>query len=356
MLKNNVYNKLNWCYHRQFNTQTDKFENIDDLIKNDLKNIHSEIKRKLSTKHFELQNLSHYYFDGSGKSLRPLIICTMSRVINLHYKHENVKQLEQIMNNQRQIALIAEMIHVASLIHDDIIDNSDFRRGKASINSKWGCTKAVFGGDYILAVAARDIAKIGNTKVVETLSKVLEDLVQGELMQLGAKECDNERFAHYLTKTYRKTASLIANSCKAVAILNTNKENDDFINISFEYGKNAGIAFQLIDDLLDFTASGEKLGKPCLGNDLKLGLATAPVLFAASEFPQLNTMIMRRFSENGDAIKAFNLVLKSNGIEQTKQLALKYCENALKILKKFGNNETINYLNFLTNTIVNREK
>jgi decaprenyl-diphosphate synthase subunit 1 len=184
--------------------------------------------------------------------------------INKKKNRENI-----LLNSQRQIALIAEMIHVSSLIHDDIIDNSDLRRGKPSINSQWGCNKAVMAGDYVMAIGSRTLAKLGNTRVVETLSLVLEDLVKGELMQFGTKESENERFEHYTMKTYRKTASLIANSCKAIAILLIDNHKSialtkdyELIQMAYECGKNIGIAFQLIDDVLDFTSHSDKLGKP----------------------------------------------------------------------------------------------
>lgn len=180
--------------------------------------MHSDIRSLFLTDKPELLEISHYYFDGSGKSIRPLLICSMARMINQHLT-TSTNNNHHLEPSQRQIALIAEMIHVASLIHDDIIDQSDLRRGKPSVNSRWGSAKAVLAGDYILAVASRALAQLGDTRVVETLSKVLEDLVKGELMQFGTKEAENERFEHYTMKTYRKTASLIANSCKSVAIL-----------------------------------------------------------------------------------------------------------------------------------------
>lgn len=333
----------------------------------DLENLHKDICKLFITDKLELKQISDYYFDGSGKSIRPLIICSMARALNVHYylsKNKSYNSENILINSQRQIALIAEMIHVASLIHDDIVDNSDLRRGKISVNSKWGCHKAVLAGDYILAVSSKALAKLGNTNVVETLSNVLEDLVKGELMQFGTKENENERFEHYSTKTYRKTASLIANSCKSVAILlvqeNNNKAMDEkdneLVNMAFECGKNIGIAFQLIDDVLDFTSHSDKLGKPGSGADLRLGLATAPVLFAAGQYPELNAMIMRRFSDEGDVRKAFDFVLKSDGIKETRYLASKYCENAENILNKLNKSSEIDYLKYLIKTVINREK
>ena len=137
--------------------------------------------------------------------------------------------------------------------------------------------------------------------------QVLLDLVQGEFMQMGSKEDENERFSHYIHKSFKKTASLIAYTCKAVALLSG--ANQGFQEAAFQYGRNLGIAFQLVDDLLDFVSSQAELGKPAAA-DLKLGLATAPVLFACEKFPDLNIMIMRRFSEPGDVEKAYEAVMK----------------------------------------------
>lgn len=126
-------------------------------------------------------------------------------------------------------------------------------------------------------------------------------------MQLGSKKEENERFSHYIQKTFKKTASLIAYTCKAVTYLSDADQH--LQKAAFEYGKNLGIAFQLVDDLLDFVSSQSELGKPAAA-DLKLGLATAPVLFACEKYPELNQLIMRRFSEPGDVEKAYEAVMK----------------------------------------------
>jgi len=126
-------------------------------------------------------------------------------------------------------------------------------------------------------------------------------------MQMGSKENESERFSHYIHKTFKKTASLIAYTCKAVALLAN--ANQSIQEAAFQYGKNLGIAFQLVDDMLDFISNQSELGKPTAA-DLKLGLATAPVLFACEKYPELNAMIMRRFSKPGDVEKAYELVMK----------------------------------------------
>lgn len=140
------------------------------------------------------------------------------------------------------------------------------------------------------------------------------DLVLGEFMQMGSKEDVQERFSHYIQKTFKKTASLIAYTCKAVAYLSG--ADEELQEAAFQYGRNLGIAFQLVDDLLDFVSNQAELGKPA-ANDLKLGLATAPVLFACEKFPELNDMIIRRFSEPGDVEAAYDAVMKVSRLRGT---------------------------------------
>ncbi|XP_063613170.1 all trans-polyprenyl-diphosphate synthase PDSS1-like [Penaeus indicus] len=296
----------------------------------------------------ELQDIAEYYFDGQGKAVRPMITVLMSRAINTHLHNE-----DRLFESQLEIAKIAEMIHTASLVHDDVIDASDTRRGKPSVNSLYGQRKAVMAGDYILSVASAMLARIRNEEVIVILSQVLSDLVQGEFMQLGSKENENERFAHYLKKSFKKTASLLAYSCKAVAVLSG--ADEDLQEVAFQYGRNVGIAFQLLDDLLDLVASSNKMGKPTV-TDLKLGLATAPVLFACEKFPELNPMIMRRFQEPGDVQKAFEFVHKSDGLEQTQFLARQHCDEAVRVISSLKPSIEQKALITLTDRVLNREK
>ncbi|ROT65255.1 putative decaprenyl-diphosphate synthase subunit 1 isoform X3 [Penaeus vannamei] len=259
----------------------------------------------------------------------------------------------RLFESQLEIAKIAEMIHTASLVHDDVIDASDTRRGKPSVNSLYGQRKAVMAGDYILSVASAMLARMRNEEVIVILCQVLSDLVQGEFMQLGSKENENERFAHYLRKSFKKTASLLAYSCKAVALLSG--ADDDLQEVAFQYGRNVGIAFQLLDDLLDFVASSNHMGKPTV-IDLKMGLATAPVLFACEKFPELNPMIMRRFQEPGDVQKAFEFVHKSDGLEQTQFLARQHCDEAVRVISSLKPSIEQKALITITDKLLNRSK
>ncbi|XP_049480701.1 all trans-polyprenyl-diphosphate synthase PDSS1 isoform X4 [Neofelis nebulosa] len=265
-----------------------------------------------------------------------------------------MKTLERdVQADQRSIALIAEMIHTASLVHDDVIDDASSRRGKHTVNKIWGEKKAVLAGDLILSAASIALARIGNTTVISILTQVIEDLVRGEFLQLGSKENENERFAHYLEKTFKKTASLIANSCKAVSVLGC--PDPAVHEIAYQYGKNVGIAFQLIDDVLDFTSCSDRMGKPTSA-DLKLGLATGPVLFACQQFPEMNAMIMRRFSLPGDVDRAQQYVLQSDGVQQTTYLAQQYCHEAVREISKLRPSPERDALIQLSEIVLTRDK
>uniref|UniRef100_A0A3P9LR79 Prenyl (decaprenyl) diphosphate synthase, subunit 1 n=1 Tax=Oryzias latipes TaxID=8090 RepID=A0A3P9LR79_ORYLA len=194
-----------------------KLEDPFTLAQKDLTTLYDDIKKELFISRTELKSLCDYYFDGRGKAIRPIIVVLMARALNIH----------NLLPGQKAIAMITEMIHTASLVHDDVIDGSDARRGKRSLNEVWGEKKAILAGDFILSAASMALARIGDITVVKVLSQVIEDLVRGEFMQLGSKENENERFKHYLEKTFKKTASLIANSCKAVCTRFSSKGDVD---------------------------------------------------------------------------------------------------------------------------------
>ncbi|XP_060552177.1 all trans-polyprenyl-diphosphate synthase PDSS1-like [Ruditapes philippinarum] len=288
-------------------TDTDPSKRTVDpysLVETEINNITQDIKKELLTVNPELLSVAEYYFDGQGKLFRPMLIMLVAKALNFHVCND-----DSLSESQLKIAMIAEMIHTASLMHDDVIDAADTRRNKPSINQVWGQRKSIIAGDYVMAKASIALAKIRDEQVVSVVSQITEDLVRGEFMQLGSKENDEERFNHYINKSFKKTASLLANSCKAVAVLGNCDE--ELAEAAYNYGKNIGISFQLIDDLLDFTSCDHVMGKPTAA-DLKLGLATAPVLYAARKYPQLNALIMRRFTHKGDIELARELVEKVN--------------------------------------------
>jgi len=293
--------------------------------------------------HPVLSSISSYYFQLKGKRIRPTIVLLLSRALSTSGAHANVGQMK--------LAEIVEMIHTASLVHDDVIDEASTRREVISINHTYSNKLAILCGDYLLARASLLLSSIKNNDVTELMSTALAELVEGEFMQ--AKSSGAVSFDQYLHKTYLKTSSLITNSCRSTAILSGADSN--IVNIATDFGKNLGLAFQIIDDLLDYTSSEEVFGKP-VSVDLTLGLATAPVLYATQEFPQLEKLIKRKFSEKGDVEEARSLVLKSKGIEKTRNLAIEYCNKAIQSLLKLPQSEARDILITLSHTVVTRNK
>lgn len=212
-----------------------------------------------------------------------------------------------VLGTQRRLAEIVELIHTASLLHDDVIDHAETRRGQPSANVFSGNKLSILAGDFMLGRASVYLARLRQPDVIELIAEVISELVKGELFQLRNTSVAHtdpnylqKSLEYYLEKTYLKSASLISKSCRAAAILGGATE--EVANAAFVYGKHMGLAFQLIDDVLDYTQSAETIGKPA-GQDLELGLATAPVFYAWEEFGELGLMIERGFAQQGDAVK-----------------------------------------------------
>lgn len=230
---------------------------------------------------------------------------------------------------QKRLAEIAEMIHTASLFHDDVIDKATTRRNMDSVNQVFGNKLAILGGDFLLSRASVSLARLRNYEVVELMSTVIEHLVKGEIMQMKPSSSGKSALEYYLRKNFYKTASLMGHSCLCAAVLGG--YNEDCKRAAYLYGTYVGQAFQLIDDALDFEGTTSILGKAPLA-DLKSGLATAPTLFAAEEFPKLLTLIGRKFEGPGDVDEALSLVKQSQGLKKCKELAQIHAELAIEAI------------------------
>lgn len=270
---------------------------------------------------------------------------------------------------QRRLAEISEMIHTASLFHDDVIDGSDTRRGAPAVHVVFGNKMAILAGDYLLARSSIYLARLRHVEVVETMSTIIEHLVRGEVMQLrgttvsstnnkddsgSSSSRKNERLLYYLRKNFYKTGSLMANSCKSTALLGDYPAES--VDASYRFGKHVGMAFQLVDDVLDFEGSLSQLGKPALA-DLRAGLATAPVLLAAEECPdQLEPLIDRKFKHDGDIDRAVQLVEATSGLERTKEMARVHAEMAMDAILELNPSVHRDALVHLANKVVARTK
>lgn len=321
------------------------------IVGKELKFLNKNIRQLLGSGHPILDTVAKYYTQSEGKHVRPLLVLLMSRAIATAPKRARRDNLipdphtidtpmsppkvlydtnpdqpgdtpltspsheidyafpddGSILPSQRRLAEITELIHTASLLHDDVIDHSTIRRSEPSANILFGNKMAVLAGDFLLGRASVALARLRDPEVTELLATVIANLIEGEFMQLKNTALDEkeprwseENVSYYLQKTYLKSASLISKSCRAAALLAHSAP--EIVDAAYAYGRNLGLAFQLVDDMLDYTSSGSELGKPA-GADLELGLATAPLLFAWKERPELGRLIGRKFIEQGDIEK-----------------------------------------------------
>ncbi|OAE19850.1 hypothetical protein AXG93_1130s1030 [Marchantia polymorpha subsp. ruderalis] len=318
----------------------------------------------------KLAEAAEYFFKHGveGKRFRPMVLLLMASSMTalspdkaLSYSEQKLYDdfADERRRKQQRIAEITEMIHVASLLHDDVLDHADTRRGIGSLNSIMGNKLAVLAGDFLLARASVALASLKNTDVVDLLSRVLEHLVTGAIMQLTTNAEELCSMEYYMQKTFYKTASLMANSCKSIAILA--EQSRDVAELAFEYGRHLGIAYQLVDDALDFIGTKSSLGKPAL-NDIAQGIATAPILFALEEHPELYNLINRKFRKAGDIDAALEMVMSSQGIARTKQLAAYHAQQAALAIAGLPPSSSRRgqlcrrALTELTQTVINRSK
>jgi len=265
-------------------------------------------------------------------------------------------QGSDVWRRQAQLGQIVEMIHVASLIHDDVLDEADTRRGGESIHKLYSNKVAVLAGDYLLARASVLLARLENTAVVQIMATALESLVAGEIMQLKSPPESLLQLESYLKKSYYKTASLICYACRSTALLGGHAYGSTVATACEEFGFHLGLAYQIQDDILDFTAAANVLGKPALA-DMDLGLSTAPILYAAQEFPSLRPLIMRRFKNSGDKQTALEYLYKSKtAMDKAKNLARFHAQRAVDAILRLPQSEARDSLVRLTHLVITRNK
>ncbi len=289
-------------------------------VEADLQVLTENLKKLVGARHPILYAAAEYLFGAGGKRVRPAIVLLISRATMLD---------RDLTPRHRRLAEITEMIHTSSLVHDDVVDESELRRGVPTVNSRFGNRVAVLAGDFLFGQSAWYLANLDNLEVVKLLSEVIKDMAEGEIQQ-GLNQFNTSlSIDAYLEKTYCKTASLIANSSKAAGLLSGVEE--EVAKSLYRYGRHLGLAFQIVDDIFDFTGSAEALGKPA-GSDLKSGNLTAPVLFALEEKPYLEVLIEREFAGDEDLEQAIALIEESQGIERSRELAAYHAQFAVQQL------------------------
>lgn len=324
------------------------------LVKDELDSLADHVKKAVENENSVLSMAaSHFFMKRQGKSFRPTIVALLGRALSGDSLDEYLQS--PLQKKHLQLGQIAEMIHVASLIHDDVLDDADVRRGGAAVHTMFSTKVAVLAGDFLLARASVLLARLQHTQVVEIMASALDSLVQGELMQARANQQELSDMNHYLRKTYYKTSSLICNSCKSVALLSNYAESDPVTKAAEEFGYHLGMTFQIIDDVLDFCGASASLGKPAQA-DMKLGLATAPVLFASEIVPELVPMIQRRFKNDDDVQQAVFLASQTDCVERSYALAEFHANRAVSALATVPSSDAHSALIKLVHIALSRNK
>lgn len=365
---------------RKIETLPDPFK----MVEKELKPFADSISELVSSDQPILSMAAKHFFEKRhGKRFRPTIVQLMAKAVAAsepekervngtgHHAdsatwewsgasdvsvNSSNHQGSEVWRKQAQLGQIVEMIHVASLIHDDVLDEADTRRGGEAVHKLYSNKVAVLAGDYLLARASVLLARLENTSVVQIMATALESLVAGEIMQLKSPPKSLLEMESYLRKSYYKTASLICYACRSTALLGGHTYSSNVATACEEFGFHMGLAFQIQDDILDFTAAENVLGKPALA-DMDLGLSTAPMLYAAQEYKQIRPLVMRRFKEKGDKQTALEYLYKSpTAMNKARDLALFHAEKAVEAILRLPQSEARDALIRLTHAVITRKK
>jgi octaprenyl-diphosphate synthase len=320
---------------------------IFDLVREDLALVEQEIAAQNSAAIEPVAEISKYLREGGGKRLRPALLLLAAGASG--YRGRGAIRL----------GAVVEMIHSATLIHDDVIDGADTRRGRPSANARWGNHMSVLAGDWLYMQSFDAALRERNFAVLDILIELTQSMVEGELLQLTRLGRIDLTETEATELAYRKTAGLFSGCSRLGAVLGNQPEN--VVESLAEYGRNAGLAFQLVDDLLDFTASPEKLGKPVL-SDLKEGKVTLPLIFAlaiSNGHGEARGLVAKVLEERGfESVRPeqiTKLVRETGALERSATMAREYVRRAKECLQVLPDTEYRRALMAVPDFILERE-
>ncbi len=291
--------------------------NIRKLSDSDMKAVNQLIQQQVSSDVALIDQLGFYIVNSGGKRLRPLLTVLAARALNIQTQEHHT------------LAAIIEFIHTATLLHDDVVDESTMRRGRETANELFGNQASVLVGDFLYSRAFQMMVDLKRMRVMEILSDATNRIAQGEVMQLMNCNDPTTTEAQYLDVIYSKTARLFEAATQLSAVL-TDQRQDVELAMQY-YGKHLGTAFQLVDDILDYTAVSEQMGKEA-GDDLAEGKPTLPLLHAMWNSPEEEAQLIKSAIENADGMAHFDRILdimkEQGSIEYTRQMAVAEADKA----------------------------
>ncbi len=318
---------------------------VFDLLRDDLAAIEAEFERDTVSSVPAITDIGAYLRAGGGKRIRPALLLLSAKLLG--YNGPGAVRL----------GVVVEIVHTATLVHDDIIDEAEIRRGRPSANTSWGNSRCVLAGDWLYMQAFKIALQERKLKVLDVLIDLTQQMVEGELLQmekLGKCITQQEHF----DLIFRKTACLFATSMRLGAILGGASEEEE--RRLEEYGRNLGMAFQIVDDVLDLTASEEILGKP-VASDLREGKVTMAVIHALErctpeERGLIEMVLQERAFQSVTHSQILELLQRYGSIDAAHSRAAEYSEAARKAICTFQDSEIKRALLWVPEFVVEREK
>jgi geranylgeranyl pyrophosphate synthase len=316
--------------------------NFFDLVQEKIPLVEERMREQSNGHHPDLEMALHHLLNSGGKRVRPTVTLLVGGMLGA--APENVVTL----------AAAVELLHTATLVHDDVIDGSLLRRGSPTLNARWSPGATILTGDFIFARAAKLAAETDSIDVMKLFAKTLSTIVNGEITQLFISKGLVNREDYY-QRIYAKTASLFELCTVAPVFLSAgNPENVAHMQ---KFGYEVGMAFQIVDDILDFTSEQNDLGKP-VANDLRQGLVTLPALHYLEMYPDdpdMRTVVENRIVSEEAILTVVNAIRESGAIQSSLEEASKFIERALQVLEKMPETEERFALEALAKFVVNRQ-
>ncbi len=334
-------------YVSRSETLTDRIAFLQ-LVGPDLSAIEDRLNVEITSSVRTINSLSGYVLTAGGKRLRPAVVTLAARTIC------DSPPMDRLIT----VAASVELVHMATLVHDDVVDDTATRRGQPTANAVFGNGVSVLTGDFLLAKAMRLLAVDGDLRIIRTVSDITTEMSEGEVLEILATGDPEISLETYYEILHKKTAAFVAGCCRCGAILG--EADDEANNGLTTYGHRLGMAFQIADDLLDYTGDPELTGKP-VGSDLRDGRATLPFLLAlesasATERKQL----LRWFAVEDMSESAMNeivAILHAKGaLERTRQIAQQYIEEANRALGKLPPSPARDCFFALTQYVIERDR
>jgi heptaprenyl diphosphate synthase len=294
-------------------------------INSDLQRVEKELYAYIKTDFPVLDQSAVQLLEAGGKRLRPAFTLLAGKF----YGYPIDKLLP--------VAMAVELIHMATLVHDDVVDASMTRRGRPTVKATWGNVVSIATGDFLLAKALELLAQINHPEVSRILAEVSVEMSQGEIQQIKASNDVNQNLKQYYYRIKRKTALLISASCKLGAIVSSAPRRE--VWALGAYGHALGMAFQIVDDILDVTAEASELGKP-IGGDIRQGIMTLPLILALNQSEhkeRLRELLAKQEKEEEEVLEAIKLIKASGAIDASMVYVDKYISKANSYLLELPN-------------------